>query len=77
MYIVDTGDDGLSKTAKREDGRASYVEYLELADWLEVVTQSLDRDFDVSRETKSDLELGLAHAEAALRRALSEIKLPK
>lgn len=77
MYIVDTGDDGLSKTAKREDGRASHVEYLELADWLEVVTQSLDYDFDVPGETEADLKVGLAHAEAALRRALSEIKLTK
>lgn len=67
----------MSKTAKREDGRASRDEYLELADWLVVVRQSLDRDFDVSGETKSDLKVGLVHAEAALRRALSDIKSPK
>lgn len=75
--MVDAGDDGLNKTAKQENGRASHDEFLELADWLDLVTQSLDRGFDVPGETEADLQVGLAHAEAALRRAMSEIKLPK
>lgn len=71
------GDNGLSETAKREDGRANYDEFLELVDWLDVVSQSLDCDFNVSGTTKANLKVSLAHAEAALKRALSEKKLPK
>ena len=76
-YMFEAGDNDLNKTAKQENDRASHDEFLELADWLDLVTQALDRDFDVPGETEADLQVGLAHAEAALRQALSEIKLPK
>lgn len=75
--MFEAGDDGLNKTAKQENGHASHNETQALADWLDVVNLSLACDFDVPGETKTDLQVGLAHAEAALRRALSEIKLPK
>lgn len=75
QYVSHSGGESLSKIATHQHGLGSEDDFLELTDWLEAVRRSLDLNLAVSDETKSDLQDGLAHAEAALRRALAEVKL--
>lgn len=67
----------MSLLGKLDSVDTAEAHYLELADWLEVVSHSLDLDLGLSPETKSDLQEGLAHADAVLRRALAETRIPK
>lgn len=67
----------MSSKSKLDYFSTNQARYLELADWLEVVGHSVDFDLVLSQETKSDLQEGLAHADAALRRALAETRVPK
>jgi hypothetical protein len=56
-----------SKLIPRGDSRALYIELVELLDVVHHSAALVDNP-----DTKSELQEGLAHAEAALRRALAE-----
>ena len=60
------------KNKKISSDASSHADYETLADWLEIVRDSLEREQSLSEQTQSELEDGLWCAEAALRRALAE-----
>lgn len=60
------------KNKKILSDASNHADYQTLADWLEVIRDSLELEQNLSKQTQSELEDGLWCAEAALRRALAE-----